>query len=101
MRFLAEKQITAVLSVCTDFVPAEDRTLGLWHLRLAVPEEGSDLLVELPRAVAFITQARAAGRTVLVHSTRGQSRAPAVIAAYRECTLDARAGRRWAHVRRQ
>jgi dual specificity phosphatase 12 len=93
MRFLAEKRITAVLSVCTDFVPAEDRTLGLWHLRLAVPEEGGDLLVELPRAVAFISQARTAGRTVLVHSTRGQSRAPAVIAAYRECTLDARPGR--------
>jgi hypothetical protein len=87
LRFLRDKRIGAVLSICTDFVPAEDRMLGLWHLRLAVPEEGGDMLVALPRAVAFIEQARAARRAVLVHSTRGQSRAPAVIAAYCACVL--------------
>jgi dual specificity phosphatase 12 len=88
MRFLAEKRIAAVLSVCTDFVPAEDPTLGIWHLRLPIASEpGDDLLVELPRAVAFITQALVSGRAVLVHSQRGQSRSATVVAAYRECQI--------------
>jgi hypothetical protein len=99
LRFLRDKRIGAVLSICSEFVPAEDHTLGLSHLRLAVPEDGGDLLVALPRAVAFIAQARAAGRAVLVHSTRGQSRAPAVVAAYCTCVCVCAGAR--AHARTQ
>jgi dual specificity phosphatase 12 len=72
-----------VLSICSDFVPAEDRTLGIVHYRIPIPDETfTDLLVHLPAACAFISAALAQGRNVLVHSLRGQNRAPAVIAAY-------------------
>jgi dual specificity phosphatase 12 len=85
MRFLAEKQITAVLSVCNDFVPAEDHSLGMMHYRIPIADEPTaDLLITLPNACMFIATALAQGRNILIHSGRGQSRAPAVVAAYRE-----------------
>lgn len=88
MRFLAEKQITAILSVCTDFVPAEDRSLGMMHYRIPIVDEPmADLLVTLPHACMFIATALAQGRNILIHSGRGQSRAPAVVAAYRESPM--------------
>jgi dual specificity phosphatase 12 len=93
LRFIAEKRITAVLSLCDEFVPAQDRTLRIWHARVAVAEEHADLLVELPRAVAFVAQALAQGHGVLVHSVHGQSRAPAVVAAYRAFLQRRRAAR--------
>jgi hypothetical protein len=84
LRFIAENQITVVLSLCGDFVPAQDPTLGICHARIDVKEEpGADLLIELPRVVAFIAHALAQGNSVLVHSARGQNRAPAVVSAYR------------------
>jgi hypothetical protein len=84
LRFTSEHRIGAVLSLGGDWVPAQDGAYGAWHARVDVPEHGGDLLAALPRAVAFVQQARAAGRAVLVHSTHGQSRAPAVVAAYCE-----------------
>jgi dual specificity phosphatase 12 len=82
LRFISENKISAVLSVCSDHVPAQDGAFGILHARIDVAEEGADLLVELPRAIVFIGQALAQGRRVLVHSVRGQSRASAVVAAY-------------------
>jgi hypothetical protein len=85
LRFLLENGVNAVLSLSGDFVPAQDRTLGMWHARVALEDDDTtDMLVELPRAIAFVAQALAQGRRVLVHSVRGQNRAPAVVAAYRK-----------------
>jgi dual specificity phosphatase 12 len=86
LRFTSENKISAVVSVCADYVSAEDSSFGMWHLRVNVTEEGADLLTYLPRAVAFVAFALSQGRRVLVHSVRGQSRAPAVAAAYCECS---------------
>jgi protein-tyrosine phosphatase len=84
LRFMSENKIGAVLSICADYVPAQDSSFNLWHLRINIPEEGADLLTSLPSAIAFVAFALAQGRRVLVHSVRGQSRAPAVAAAYSE-----------------
>jgi protein-tyrosine phosphatase len=80
-----DKEITAVLSVGNDKVPAEDRAMGMLHYRIPISNEPkTDLLIALPHACMFIAMALAQGRNVLIHSRRGQSRAPAVAVAYRE-----------------
>jgi protein-tyrosine phosphatase len=84
VRFLGDKRIAVVLSVCSDWVPAQESVMHMKHCRIAVEDTvDANLLVELPTACAFIRAALCKGRNVLVHSARGQNRAPAVVAAYR------------------
>jgi protein-tyrosine phosphatase len=89
LRFIADKGITAVLSVCNDFVPAEDPVFRIMHHRIPIEDAptGVNLLVELPVACGFIHAVLSHGGRVLVHSVRGQNRAPAVVAAYRKLTF--------------
>jgi hypothetical protein len=88
LRFITDKGITAVLSVCNEFVPAEDPLLRLMHHRIRIEDAptGVNLLAELPAACAFIHTVLSRGGKVLVHSVRGQNRAPAVVVAYRQWT---------------
>ncbi|XP_026955000.1 dual specificity protein phosphatase 12 [Sagmatias obliquidens] len=83
--YLREAGITAVLTVDseeTDFNTAA----GVEDLRsLFVPaldKPETDLLSHLDRCVAFIGQARAEGRAVLVHCHAGVSRSVAVMTAF-------------------
>jgi hypothetical protein len=84
-RILRDKRITTVLSVCTDFVPAQDPAMHMRHYRVPIEDVAdANVLIELPAACEFIRVALREGRNVLVHSVRGQNRASAVVAAYRE-----------------
>lgn len=81
---LREAGITAVLTV--DWEPAFKAGAGFEGLRnlfvrvLDKPE--TDLLSHLDRCVAFIGQARAEGRAVLVHCHAGISRSVAIVTAF-------------------
>ncbi|XP_051003780.1 dual specificity protein phosphatase 12 isoform X1 [Acomys russatus] len=81
---LLEAGITAVLTV--DAEPAFQAGAGFEGLRsLFVPaldKPETDLLSHLDRCVAFIGQARAEGRAVLVHCHAGVSRSVAVLTAF-------------------
>lgn len=81
---LLEAGITAVLTV--DAEPAFQAGAGFEGLRsLFVPvldKPETDLLSHLDRCVAFIGQARAEGRGVLVHCHAGVSRSVAVLTAF-------------------
>ncbi|XP_004865211.2 dual specificity protein phosphatase 12 [Heterocephalus glaber] len=81
---LREAGITAVLTV--DSEPAFKAGAGLEGLRsLFVPaldKPETDLLSHLDRCVAFIGQARAEGRAVLVHCHAGISRSVAIVTAF-------------------
>jgi hypothetical protein len=86
LRFLHEKGIHTVISVCDDPVPWENSALGLIHERIRIADAPeANLLNELPRACMLIAVALAQGQNVLIHSTRGQNRAAAVVTAY--CAL--------------
>nr|XP_045016528.1 dual specificity protein phosphatase 12 isoform X2 [Jaculus jaculus] len=81
---LREAGISAMLTV--DSEPGFQARAGLEGLRsLFVPaldEPEADLLSRLDRCVAFIGQARAEGRAVLVHCHAGVSRSVAVVTAF-------------------
>ncbi|KAM6154976.1 dual specificity protein phosphatase 12 isoform 2-T2 [Erethizon dorsatum] len=81
---LREAGITAVLTV--DSEPAFKGGAGFEGLRsLFVPaldKPETDLLSHLDRCVAFIGQARAEGRAVLVHCHAGVSRSVAMVTAF-------------------
>ncbi|KAM5236700.1 dual specificity protein phosphatase 12 [Ctenodactylus gundi] len=81
---LKEAGVTAVLTV--DSEPAFEAGAGFEGLRsLFVPaldKPETDLLSHLDRCVAFIGQARAEGRAVLVHCHAGVSRSVAVVTAF-------------------
>ncbi|KAJ7284492.1 protein-tyrosine phosphatase-like protein [Mycena rebaudengoi] len=82
-RSLAERNITHVLSVCQDAVPAEMPQSGIHHMRIAVEDvDYADLLIHLPSACQFIDHAIRSGGVVLVHDVQGVSRSAAVVAAY-------------------
>jgi dual specificity phosphatase 12 len=88
MRILGDKRIAAVLSVCSDWVPAQEPVMYMKHCRIDIEDTThTNLLAELPKACEFIRAALCKGQNVLVHSVRGQNRAPAVVAAYRECSF--------------
>ncbi|KAJ7284494.1 protein-tyrosine phosphatase-like protein [Mycena rebaudengoi] len=82
-RSLAERNITHVLSVCQDAIPAEMPQSGIRHMRIAVEDvDYADLLIHLPSACQFIDHAIRSGGVVLVHDVQGVSRSAAVVAAY-------------------
>nr|XP_003466645.1 dual specificity protein phosphatase 12 isoform X1 [Cavia porcellus] len=81
---LREAGITAVLTV--DSEPAFQAEAGFEGLRTlfvpALDRPETDLLSHLDRCVAFIGQARAEGRAVLVHCHAGVSRSVAIVTAF-------------------
>ncbi|XP_027623257.1 dual specificity protein phosphatase 12 isoform X3 [Tupaia chinensis] len=85
LEHLREAGITAVLTVDSE-EPAFKAGPGVEGLRrlfvpvLDTPE--TDLLSHLDRCVAFVGQARAEGRAVLVHCHAGVSRSVAVVTAF-------------------
>uniref|UniRef100_A0A2K6T1W9 Dual specificity protein phosphatase 12 n=2 Tax=Saimiri boliviensis TaxID=27679 RepID=A0A2K6T1W9_SAIBB len=82
---LREAGITAVLTVDSEepSFKAGSRAEGLWRLFVpALDRPETDLLSHLDRCVAFIGQARAEGRGVLVHCHAGVSRSVAIITAF-------------------
>ncbi|EFI27671.1 hypothetical protein CC1G_14596 [Coprinopsis cinerea okayama7 len=82
-RSLTERQITHILSVCSDAIPAELPESGIAHKRIPVEDvDYADLLIHLPRACQFIEQAIRSGGVVLVHCGQGLSRSAAVVCAY-------------------
>lgn len=61
------------------------RTPPIVHHRIPIADaDETDLLIWLPFACHFIQGALANGGIVFVHSTKGEYRAPTVIAAYRK-----------------
>lgn len=82
---LREAGITAVLTVDSEepSFKAGPGAEGLWRLFVpALDKPETDLLSHLDRCVAFIGQARAEGRGVLVHCHAGVSRSVAIITAF-------------------
>uniref|UniRef100_A0A2K5Q3E7 Dual specificity protein phosphatase 12 n=2 Tax=Cebus imitator TaxID=2715852 RepID=A0A2K5Q3E7_CEBIM len=82
---LREAGITAVLTVDSEepSFQAGPGAEGLWHLFVpALDKPETDLLSHLDRCVAFIGQARAEGRGVLVHCHAGVSRSVAIVTAF-------------------
>uniref|UniRef100_A0A8P0P872 Dual specificity protein phosphatase 12 n=1 Tax=Canis lupus familiaris TaxID=9615 RepID=A0A8P0P872_CANLF len=82
---LREAGITAVLAVDSEEpdLTAGAGTEGLRRLFVrALDEPETDLLSHLDRCAAFIGQARAEGRAVLVHCHAGVSRSVAVVTAF-------------------
>uniref|UniRef100_A0A0D9S399 Dual specificity protein phosphatase 12 n=1 Tax=Chlorocebus sabaeus TaxID=60711 RepID=A0A0D9S399_CHLSB len=82
---LREAGITAVLTVDSEepSFKAGPGVEGLWRLFVpALDKPETDLLSHLDRCVAFIGQARAEGRAVLVHCHAGVSRSVAIITAF-------------------
>ncbi|XP_010371914.1 dual specificity protein phosphatase 12 isoform X1 [Rhinopithecus roxellana] len=82
---LREAGITAVLTVDSEepSFKAGHGVDGLWRLFVpALDKPETDLLSHLDRCVAFIGQARAEGRAVLVHCHAGVSRSVAIITAF-------------------
>ncbi|XP_015309949.2 dual specificity protein phosphatase 12 isoform X2 [Macaca fascicularis] len=82
---LREAGITAVLTVDSEepSFKAGPGVEDLWRLFVpALDKPETDLLSHLDRCVAFIGQARAEGRTVLVHCHAGVSRSVAIITAF-------------------
>ncbi|KAJ7194257.1 protein-tyrosine phosphatase-like protein, partial [Mycena rebaudengoi] len=78
-----ERNVTHVLSVCQDAVPAEMPQSGIQHMRIVVEDvDYADLLIHLPSACQFIDHAIRSGGAVLVHDVQGVSRSAAVVAAY-------------------
>jgi dual specificity phosphatase 12 len=71
------------VSVCHEEIPAQRRDSPIAHFRIPIDDvDNADLLIWLPSACLFIQTALAGGGVVLVHSTLGQSRSAAVVAAY-------------------
>ncbi|KAG6821552.1 hypothetical protein H0H93_000061 [Arthromyces matolae] len=82
-RSLSERNITHILSVCNDHIPAELPESGVRHMRIPVEDvDYEDLLIHLPSACRFIEEALRSGGNVLVHCVQGISRSATVIAAY-------------------
>lgn len=80
---LGPRNITHILSVCNDHVPAKLPGFGYYHMRIPVEDiDYEDLLIHLPSACRFIHNALQGGGNVLVHSEAGISRGAAVVAAY-------------------
>ncbi|XP_036891183.1 dual specificity protein phosphatase 12 [Sturnira hondurensis] len=78
---LREAGVTAVLTV--DAEEPDLQAPGLQQLFVrALDEAGTDLLSRLDRCVAFVLQARAEGRGVLVRCHAGVSRSVAVMTAF-------------------
>ncbi|KDR84461.1 hypothetical protein GALMADRAFT_56713 [Galerina marginata CBS 339.88] len=82
-RYLSQKKVTHILSVCTDPIPGELPESGFVHMRIPVEDtNNTNLLAHLPAACDFIDRALRSGGVVFVHSVHGISRGPAVVAAY-------------------
>jgi dual specificity phosphatase 12 len=85
--FLSNNSVTHILSVCEDQVSIIRRTPPIVQYRIGVPDaDETNLLVWLPIACQFIHEALTNGGVVVVHSSEGECRAPAVVAAYRKRT---------------
>lgn len=82
-RAISERQITHIVSVCTNPIPADLPAGGFKQLRIPVDDvDYADLLIHFPAACKFIHQAIASGGTVFVHCGEGVGRSAAVVAAY-------------------
>jgi dual specificity phosphatase 12 len=77
-RTISERQITHIVSVCTDPIPADLPAGGIKQLRIPVPDvDYADLLIHFPAACHFIQKALDGGGSVLVHCNQGLSRSAA------------------------
>ncbi|PCH41473.1 phosphotyrosine protein [Wolfiporia cocos MD-104 SS10] len=82
-RTLTERRITHIVSLGTEPIPADNPASGYRHLRIPVEDvDYADLLIHLPAACRFISDALANNGVVLVHCVQGLSRSATVIAAF-------------------
>ena len=62
---MSERQITHIMPVCTDPIPADSPAGGIKHLRIPIEDfDYVDLLIHLLAACEFIHQAIAVGGTI-------------------------------------
>ncbi|KIP10683.1 hypothetical protein PHLGIDRAFT_100807 [Phlebiopsis gigantea 11061_1 CR5-6] len=82
-RILTDRQVSHIVSVGSEPIPADNPASGYKHLRIRVEDvDYADLLINLPAACRFIHEALMGGGVVLVHCVQGNSRSAAVVAAY-------------------
>jgi dual specificity phosphatase 12 len=83
-RYLTDHRITHIVSVCHEDIPAQRQDSPIQHFRIAIDDVSTaDILRWLSAAVQWIGNAlNNENGVVLVHSTLGQSRSAAIVAAY-------------------
>lgn len=83
---LHERNITHIVSVCNEPIPAHHPQSGYVIHKIPVEDQPTeDILIHLPAACQFIHNAMVTPKkVVLVHCVQGLSRSACVVAAYRE-----------------
>lgn len=83
LRWLADNNLRAILTLTEDALPAEVlRRFGLSAIHLPVRDLTAPAPDQFIRALEFIDQSQADGRGALVHCLRGQGRTGTILAAY-------------------
>ena len=86
---LHDRNITHIISVCHEPIPAHHPQSGYAILRIPVKDEPTeDLVIHFPTACQFVHNAMLTpNAVVLVHCVQGLSRSAAVVAAYCKSSL--------------